>query len=168
MRRYLFLDIDGVLNSMRTRGVWVRAPGHDGSMRTMRGLIGIDPENVRHLNTLVAQSGATVILSSSWRLMFGVETTLGNLQGAGYAHDLAGATPQTSGSRGPGICRGDDIRAWLDEHGATAAEAVILDDCDDMGELLPRLVRTPVETGLTEEHVEQAMKLWGGAEQRTA
>ena len=57
MNKYIFLDIDGVLNSMdwfeRNKG----AKKH----------IEINPDKVKLLKEIVAQTGAKIVLSSTWR-----------------------------------------------------------------------------------------------------
>jgi hypothetical protein len=63
----VFLDIDGVLNSKQ----WYAhdAASHEGISSTERKLWehSIDPDCVQRLNRILQQTGAVVIVSSSWR-----------------------------------------------------------------------------------------------------
>lgn len=53
--------------------------------------------------------------------------------------------------------RGDEIQAWLRQAAVAIDGIVILDDAENMVHLSPWLVRTSVETGLTEEDAERAI-----------
>ena len=53
-----------------------------------------------------------------------------------------------------------EIQSWIDDH--EVESFVILDDSSDMAHLMPKLVHTSMETGLTEDHVEQALSLLAG------
>lgn len=55
MRKIIFLDIDGVLNTQAT----LRS--------SHNGIIGIDPYRVLLLDRIIQATGAEVVLSSSWR-----------------------------------------------------------------------------------------------------
>lgn len=57
MRKIIFLDIDGVLNSKETLGRSVRGQGVEG----------IDPYLTIILDRIVQATGAEVVLSSTWR-----------------------------------------------------------------------------------------------------
>ena len=59
-------------------------------------------------------------------------------------------------------------QAWLDRHiwRVPLEACVILDDDSDMAHLSARLVKTTMETGLTQAHVDRAVVLLGGPEPR--
>lgn len=57
MNKYIFLDIDGVLNSMD----WFK------ENRETSGYTEIDSEKVKLLKEIVDKTGAEIILSSTWR-----------------------------------------------------------------------------------------------------
>lgn len=57
MNKYIFLDIDGVLNSMD----WFK------ENRETSDYTEIDPEKVKLLKEIVDKTGAEIILSSTWR-----------------------------------------------------------------------------------------------------
>lgn len=182
--RILFLDVDGVLNSHD----WARrrpsreqfAIERDISPEPSRhNLIvwaqrSIDPDAVERLNRLVERSGARIVVSSTWRLMYPLPRFELILRERGFrGPPLLGTTPDKSVMPMPpaklGVVdrfqlrRGDEIHAWIELHGGvvTARDIVILDDDSDMDPYLDRLVQTDHETGLTDADVERALKLWG-------
>jgi hypothetical protein len=138
--RIVFLDIDGVLNNRRSR------------------LGGIDPVHVEHLNTLVARTGAKVVISSTWR-MAGRTAVAEDLATAGFRGKVIGVTPDLT-RRAQGLWtapeRGTEIQEWLRQPSRTPHTIVILDDEADMGSLLPFLVQTDPLDGLTAQDVERA------------
>jgi hypothetical protein len=152
IRLIVFLDIDGVLNSEQyiaehTGGVGVEIV--DGELDATAH---VDPARVARLNRLVAVTGAEVVLSSSWRVLFGLEKTQSILAAKGFAYRLSDATPRL-----PGMPRHVEIAnhvAWL---GGQVA-FVILDDAEEAGGVLvERLVH--VDDGLEDHHVDRAIQI---------
>lgn len=133
--KVIFLDYDGVLNHHKTSLAEV-----DG-VQTMA-----EPELVFILNKLVDESGAELVLSSSWR---NYPDWRKSMKKSGIIKDFIGRTPCTKdGVEGP---RGVKIQAWLDEHPEVTQYAII-DDMDDMNEEhLPSFFQTDPEVGLTQE-----------------
>src|SRR5262245_10238621 len=113
MRRVIFLDIDGVLAPIRQ---WDRYGD-------------LDPACIRVLNEIVAQAGADVVVSSTYRHGKTVAELQELLQGEGFTGRVVGKTPTGA----PGAERGDEIAAWLAEHPVSGY--VIIDDHLDMGAL---------------------------------
>lgn len=151
----VFLDIDGVLNSV----AW--AEGHFENGRPTRGGFipphtaelaieerRIDPACVHRLRRLVLAAGAQLVISSSWRTRMPLTEWPILFERLGWlgAH-IAGMTPVR-----PGV-RGNEIQAWLDE-AVPGTRYCILDDDDDLLET-QRLqhVRTDPDVGLTDEDV---------------
>lgn len=130
--KIVFLDIDGVLNTC------------DG-VET-----GINRALVEHLNQLVRDTGASVVVSSSWRIV-GLRQIRATLREHGFVGRVCGVTPISSGG-----VRGLEIQAWLDNCRWPVAGLVILDDNDDMAHLGPHLVRTDYRRGLTPDDVAAA------------
>lgn len=158
MRRLIFLDIDGVLNS----GEFFRAQ-HEAKNRSTESRIitvddrdeeMIDPAAVALLAELVQRSGAVMVLSSSWRIVRPLTKMRELLAGKGFPTPvpLIDKTPN-------GPPRGKEIQTWLDAHREPPSGIVILDDSSDMLHLQPWLVRTNFPDGLRREHVEQALEV---------
>ena len=174
MIRFLFLDIDGVLNSTDwykkrpSREEWAKM--HDISPEVFRhdhvtwARRSIDPEAVIRLNRLVRELEAAVVLSSTWRTGFPLTRMQRVLNESGFEHMLIGSTPcannmprNEDGSR---LYRGDEIKAWMRTMKVAPEQIVILDDDSDMGDLLPRLVNTDHDHGLTDADVDKALALF--------
>jgi hypothetical protein len=136
-RRVVFLDIDGVLAPIRR---WDRYGD-------------LDPACIRVLNEIVAQGGADVVVSSTWR--YG--KTVAELQAILDAQGFTGCVLDKTPAGGPGAGRGDEIATWLAEH--AVGGYVIIDDHVDMGALRPRLVQTHPAHGLQPADAPRAIAL---------
>ncbi len=147
----IFLDINGVLNSA---DLLPDEPtlGWEGWKAN------IVPAYVAILNVLVEQSGASVVLSSTWRHTFDpLELTL-LLKECGATFAVDARTP-------PHIKpRVEAIRAWLSQR-ADVEAWVALDDSEACAELGERWVR--VEEGLCDADVEAALERLGPHAPRT-
>lgn len=115
MIKYLFVDVDGVLNDP---GCWGKRP--EGKA--------INPALVARLRRLVEETGAKCVLSSTWRFAYTLERTLEAIAVNGWPDvrdHFVGETPifheQT---------RGYEIAWWLKENGTPGHTAfAVLDDC---------------------------------------
>ena len=125
-RAVIFLDFDGVLAPIRT---WDRYGD-------------LEPACVDVLNAIVAQTGADVVVSSTWRHGKSVAELQAVLDAQGFAGRVLDKTPTV----GPGATRGDEIAAWLAQH--AVERWVIVDDHADVGTLRLRLVQTHPGRGL--------------------
>lgn len=149
MRPLIFLDIDGVLSS--TRFIAENTGGEgviivDGELDATAH---IDPACVARLDRLIYATSAIVVLSSSWRLLFGREKTQRSLKAKGFAHELADVTPRLHGEP-----RHREIAAYLSSY--PARPFVVLDDEEEAG-IDARFVH--VRDGLEDEHVERALQV---------
>lgn len=156
----LFLDVDGVLNN---RAAFAAS--------TKGGSKVLDEACIVRLARLVKACESVcktkIVLSSTWRL-YGRHVN--HLKRQLRKHGLR--IHAMTDSKGP--VRGDEIQRWLDanpvdcvtHHGerlemiTTNCRFVILDDDSDMlPEQLSFFVQTNMDTGLTDAHVMQAMKI---------
>lgn len=158
-RSLVFLDVDGVLNSAR----WM-AEGH---MRRDADGEHFDPWACSFLEEVTRRTGCVYVLSSAWRIIHPFARVQGFINAAGAPSvRIIGETPHWATRHGSIVGahdrRGSEIAAWLKEHGEPARWA-ILDDSDDMGHLLDRLVRTSWAEGLQQEHVEELVRRLSGA-----
>lgn len=134
INRYMFLDFDGVLNSIRTVVADQKVTYALAAKRTMlvSGEIdaGFDLVAVALIHRLATVTNSKIVISSSWRYTFGLEDLRKMFHGHGWqdADELIiGMTPRSD--RGH---RGTDIKMWLDSHAKTPHEYVIIDDNTDM------------------------------------
>ncbi len=144
-RSLIFLDFDGVL-----------VPKHLGNKQQA------DPKCVAAFNSLLALSKAHIVISSDRRLDYSLSALNYCLRDWGIDSTLVlGATPRLPRND----IRGLEIQAWLDERDERFSDVerfVILDDHDDMAHLLPFLVQSKLDVGLTDELGQEAMDLLQG------
>ncbi len=134
MKKLVFLDMDGVIT-------------HQGTDYQ------IDPLCVARLNTLIDRTGAEVVISSSWRLMFRPAIIAARLEHAGFRGKVVGQTPRL-----PGYNRGKEIETFLSDVKDQIC-FVILDDVPDVDPLSSQLVLTDELIGLQDKDVERAVAL---------
>ena len=157
--KVIFLDIDGVLNSgalfMRFHEQHGRVCGSGGMHEQL------DPEAIQRLNRLTEQTGAKIVLSSTWRMHYG---SAEEAQEFFWRHDVeAPFVGMTDTEWSPWDehfgDRGQQIDRWLKASLATVSSFVILDDDSDMAPHMDRLVRTSYQTGLTDCEVDKAIAM---------
>lgn len=151
--RIIFLDIDGVLNS------WA-------------SFYKITTEKLQLLNSLIEQTGAKIVISSSWRIgsedvkdfieknfkksnfrldNFKDVTNHECIENIFYNDNIIGLTDTF------GPSRGDEIKRWLDNHSDDVESYVIFDDDTDMlDEQLEHLVQTDTYYGITDREIHLA------------
>lgn len=173
--KIVFLDIDGVLvtrNSME-HNMRLREQGHDLDGLGMIHEI-FDTAAVAALNHIIDSTGARIVVSSTWRLLFSFDELMEHFKRHGINPEhCIGYTPNLDKKTTSGIWlaneRGHEIQAWLDAQAVASAEHpfmdnniesfVILDDDADMAHLLPRLISLEFETGLTMQCAEETIKM---------
>lgn len=173
-RRILFLDFDGVLHTERHIAA-LRAnnrPLTDGF-----GYL-FDPESVANLGKIIERTGASIVISSPWRLegaermeeMWRERNLPGNIIGVtescGTPEEfIPGSTREDFAHLAPEcwIRRGNEIKWWLEEHAPQEYRYVIMDAEDDfLPEQLSNLIRIDPHCGITEEHVREAVAILNG------
>jgi hypothetical protein len=149
--KILFLDIDGVLNSRTYLMVCYK-----------QGMVPddkIDPDAVKRLNQITDATGASIVVSSTWRLPYVWHNNVADLRKllkkVGITATILGATPDHQRSHG----RGGEIQDWMDNCGQQIDSFVILDDDNDMGKLDKFLVKTTFTDGLQDVHVKAAVEI---------
>lgn len=154
----IFLDIDGVIatpTSVRLNYLLGRGPERQW----------YDPVSLAYLGRLVTETGAVVVLSSTWRRDLGggsplTEAIMGNLydQLAAAGAPVLDITPVC-----PGTDRSGEIGAWLDEH--PCSSYVIIDDLarlEDRPDVTDgHLVRIEESDGIRHQHFRRALELLG-------
>ena len=152
MKRIIFLDIDGVLNSLK----------YDRQRTDKDG--NIDETRMALLKELVDHTHAEIVLSSSWRKHWNVDNGLCDHIGLElnatfekYGLKIVDKTSVLGASE-----RAAEIQAWLEEHASEIQAFVILDDTfGGWGSLSDNLVKTDsrIGRGLEMKHIEMAKKI---------
>ncbi len=163
MKKIVFLDIDGVLN---TRD-WHSRMTKD-TPRDEFGWV-FDPVAVENLAHIINETGANIVVSSSWKYLGMTKLKemwdIRNLPG-----DLLDITPNTISDEillnanldeiELGVCRGNEIKEWLSKHKGEVSNYVIIDDFDDLlPEQMCHAVITNTLIGITESDAEKAIKI---------
>lgn len=146
MRKVIFLDIDGVLNTK----YW------DKNATIDRYGYAYDPKAVANLKKILDETDAEIVISSSWKSM-----GLTNLRKMWEDRKLPGfvtdVTPEPPNRRN----RGDEIDAWIKEcH--IECQYVIIDDLEANNfneHQIPRLLIVNPFFGLDENAAERAIQI---------
>lgn len=143
MLKVLFLDFDGVLNTISdtmVHGEW------------------LDAEKVQRLNELV-DLGVDVVISSAWRIKYSEEDLADMLASKGLLLNVIGVTPilPAKMSESPERPRLREIHKWLEDCGQENVTYAILDDLQ-----IPsaRLVRTSIYRGLGRSKIAELKKMF--------
>lgn len=176
MRKFLFLDIDGVLNSqdwmlgdkaqeLRTLAI---------ANKTRNNKFHFDPAAIELLTEIVLATGCEIVISSSWRK----NRTIEQLQqiftevGFEHSHKIIGKTDSSYNWLKPGVhcpsIRGLEIKVWLDlnvrktESGFTNNNftyCILDDDIDMLYEQNWQFIHTDPQTGLSSYNVNRAIDI---------
>ena len=147
MRKIIFLDVDGVLNSEEfSRWLW------DNHEKKYRGYELLDQRAILCLQDIVFVTGAEIVLSSSWRIS-SLRTKQLKEQLLPYGLEIIDHT--FSDARGE---RGDEIKEWLSRN-PDVSHYVILDDDNDMSDIKDHLIQTTFYKGLLPEHAAKAIEM---------
>lgn len=178
MNKYLFLDIDGVLN----HDEWFESE-HYKKHRESWNKSMFDPECVARVNKIIEATGARLVVSSSWRTMRDLKEIF---EGVGLHTDFD-ITPcadliysrEEYAYDSPVFWRGNEIKYYLDRN--PAGNYVILDDDTDMlDEQLDHFIQTCGDkintpnlyinnegSGLTDKLMNKAIEILNGNTKET-
>jgi hypothetical protein len=137
--RIVFLDFDGVLIPM------------DGTTISRKPA----PSCISALNAITEQTGAQIVVSSSWRNVASIDKLRALLKRWGVKASVIGVTPSIHGRD---ISRGQEIAAWLKAN-RDGVEFVILDDDSEMRPLSAYHIQTDKRRGLTGDDADRAVSL---------
>ncbi len=162
MSKIIFLDIDGVLNSNFWNGEHQREIS-DGTL--------IDLEKVKLLRQIIDKTDAKIVLHSGWRFWFDSDAKpirkealrlVGMLEQEKLGiYDVTPdfSTEEIKRTRKFSLVKASEILAWVEAH-PEVSSWIVLDDLDLHSEEIEKhQIKTNQETGLTQENVEQAIRL---------
>lgn len=160
--KVVFLDFDGVLNGDAhfASPAFLRATAgmSDAELMLVSRVHHLDPEKVRLVDGLVARTGATVVLSTSWRLGHSLGELNGFLRDRGARFVAEAVTPRVTEHDPSRPLRAREILAYLSALPEPPVAQVVLDD-DDVGSFVGGHVRTNPGTGIVPGDVERAVAL---------
>ena len=151
--KIIFLDFDGVMDTAYYDHLLSKEgkPGCDEY-----GCI-FDPACIKNLKYIIEQTGADIVVSSSWKYIMNYQDFLNMWKARGLPGFVTDVTPEPTERRK----RGDEIDAWLEEC-RTECQYVIIDDldADNFNEhQVPRLLVVNPFFGLYEVTAERAILL---------
>lgn len=156
--KLIFLDIDGVLNSVAWQAN--RPPKKppplivDALAYWKRSL---DPKCIERVNRIWQETGAAVVVSSSWRTILGRGELWVTLIEAGLKADLDGITPDLEGQS-----RWAEIVTCINSRGKWTEQFVILDDDPMPDAPVGNFVRTDYKVGLTDADADRTIAILKG------
>jgi hypothetical protein len=159
--KVIFLDVDGVLVHTRTVGKGI------GKERLWRHLAKIDPRCMKRLARIIEETGASVVVSSTWRLGQHQMDALRKAFRMAGAPDRRSTIIGVTGVRnvGKGIIledpRTQEISDWLSENGPVE-KYVVIDDTPIHGHPQVHVKGGFHNQGLLDSHVEEAIALLRG------
>lgn len=164
MNKVIFLDIDGVLNSTKSCNFYHKKYGGNGyggffkrdEEPTLKNVLW-DEKCVHWLDKIVKETGASIVISSTWRKHYGLLTfhSMFKLYNV-YDLNIIGKTNQQGFSM-----RGKEIQDYIDKNNIT--KYVILDDDSDMlPNQIENFVNTNHDVGLTRKDYLKAIKILNG------
>lgn len=148
--KVIFLDIDGVFNHV----AWQRTLTPEEIDDLYRTHDAFDPAAVARFNRVIRETGAKIVVSSSWRNLFPEVDEI--LKRNGVEGEIIDHTP----SKMSLYHRGGEISMWLAYNQDAGIDTIaILDDDSDMFDLMPYLVQTTWENGLQDEHADRLIEM---------
>ena len=134
IHKFIFLDIDGVLNTDDFIEKSVQQTGWGGTFSDP--MDHLDPSKIAILNRVVTETNADIVLSTAWRTKLGAAKTADVLLDAGLNARIVGATPdrfEVTRKMSMHIPRWIEIHHFLEHTTRKFSNFVIVDDRDDAG-----------------------------------
>ena len=174
MNKVLFLDIDGVLN----HDDWFDSDGYkkneSGWQKSM-----FDPKCVARVNHILKETGAELVVSSSWRDMSDLKDIFAGVglpidfKVTPHADIIFRLDPHDIWNDDILRWRGSEIKYWLEHNCPDAIYCILDDDIDMLEEQIPYFVVTAMSnnnpisktnggTGLTEIAMNKCIKILNG------
>lgn len=154
--KVLFLDVDGVLNSETSHSI------QDNNQHWTWNEVA--EMHLELLKRIVEETGAKIVLSSTWRLYHPLHTGHKNITDGlvkvlvdklnMFNLSILDVTPEIQNAM-----RGIEIASWLEFHPEVENYVILDDDTDFLEEQREHFVNTTFKNGLTKELAEKAIKI---------
>lgn len=155
--KVIFLDIDGVLNN-------ANAPMKAQRPFTVLELSkDIDKDKVILLNKIVEETGAKIVISSSWRMSVDLDMIIETFNLQGFVGEIIGVTPMKLSC----VDRGQEINWWLEKNEVDGF--AVIDDINFWGfnSFDDKCVLVSDDNGMTEEDVNEVIKVLNSEKSNT-
>jgi hypothetical protein len=151
--KYLFLDIDGVLNSFDDYAV-------DGKefLENIENITFIlSKRQMGLLNNIIDKYHPKIILSSYWRNRYPLSKLQKKFEEAGFKGKILAITPSFGGEHED---RWQQIKHYIEDN--DVSEYIILDDSplDRKNTKFPNWIKTDSYHGLDQKHLREIDKIW--------
>ena len=165
-KKVIFLDFDGVLNTERWHSQAIR-----GELKDEYGYR-FDPIAVENLSRIIEETGAAIVISSSWKCM-GLATMQKMWKDRQLPGKVIDITPNSVSDEfllnvdlndmDLLSIRGQEIKDWLIVKGGSDCKYVIFDDMNDvLQEQEAHFVWVDPAVGITKGNVAQAIRILDG------
>ena len=146
-RKIIFLDCDGVINHRK----WYNSNEYWNNNYIDPD---IDPKVIERLNYLCSETGAKIVISSSWKV---VSSYKNRLERAGLKN-IIGKTPDFIFLTTEDYCRGLEIQEYLNNHNVN--NYIIIDDTKDFYDSqLDHFIHVDYNEGFTEDDFKVAKNM---------
>lgn len=164
MKKVLFLDFDGVLNTGKYQN---QLKNNGQKMADEFGLCLFDPEAVENLKTILEAVPETlIVITSSWKDAYGPNAVRRMWKERGMPGKIHSMTrvcmdffPDLESGEMPPI-KGPEVKQWLEEHDMKGCKYVILDDVQDfLPEQKSHIALIDPNIGISKEDADNAVSL---------
>ena len=151
--KYLFLDIDGVLNSFDDYDV----DGKEFLENIENHTFILSDKQISLLNNIIDKYHPKIILSSYWRNRYSLKTLQNKFEDAGFKGKILAITPSFGGEHED---RWQQIKHYIDDN--DVSDYIILDDSplDRKNTKFPNWIKTDSYHGLDQKHLREIDKIW--------
>ncbi len=151
-QKYLFLDIDGVLNSFDDYNMT-----GDTFLKNLDKISFILSDNqIQILNNIVEKYNPTIILSSYWRTRYSVKEINRMFEQRGFIGEITDKTDEKGKEHKD---RWGQIKRYINKH--NIKNFIILDDeTISENEICPNFIKTNSYKGLDKTHLQEIDNIW--------
>ena len=165
MKKIIFLDFDGVLNTEHYQGL-LRYQGEP--WQDEHGAF-FDPNAVKQLRRIIDATGADIVIESSWKYL-GLDAMKELWKVRNLPGRVIDITPSSVSDEyllknldtTMIHCKGMEIASWLSEQAEDIRYAIIDDEYVILDSQLPHFILTNPYEGITEEQTNRAISILNG------
>ena len=149
-QKYLFLDIDGVLNSFDD----YKMTGKEFLEKLNDISFILSEKQIKLLNRIIKEYNPKIVLSSYWRTRYKLEEINKMFKDNGFLGQIIGMTDENGEEHKE---RWSQIKRYINKH--KIKNFIILDD-DKLGDEAYNHIKTDSYIGITNKHINEIEKIW--------